>query len=177
MVTSLPIQAGASSVKVVSAPPGFVSEHTDKVGGGHTGALNYEAATSADCDAGLPPRAEWLASQQRYFDDNPKYPNSYLLICVTTLKTSTDANNNFTKIVALAKTKSQFNPNPKVFPIGGIRGAVGDYVGGEPGIVQLYFTDGANFIFVVCTSLTTGPSPAKTLAIALAQSEDRLLNS
>ncbi len=74
---------------VASPLSGFTSE--DAIGAPFdtsTGALDYSNAGKEDCNVGLQETgpASWVASELRYFDNNPMYPSVWLAACVSQLK-------------------------------------------------------------------------------------------
>ncbi|MFZ2056480.1 MAG: hypothetical protein WAV54_03610 [Acidimicrobiales bacterium] len=81
-----PNEPGASLV--VSAPSGFQSAQVNPLNDIATGALTFGEASDSYC-SGVDPvvtvQAEWLGSQSRFFDGNPAYGKSYILVCLTVL--------------------------------------------------------------------------------------------
>ena len=64
---------------------GFISQATS-LSGGPTGKIGFNEATSSDCNVGDPQSLSWLASELRYYDDSPRYKDTYELLCVSEFK-------------------------------------------------------------------------------------------
>jgi hypothetical protein len=50
--------------------------------------IGFNEATSSDCNVGDPAKLEWLASELRYYDDSPRYKDTYELLCVSEFKSA-----------------------------------------------------------------------------------------
>ncbi len=167
------VSSGASNVRasngasldslVVSSASGFKSESVDKVGGGPTGQIGFSEATSADCDPAGLVRGRWEGSVLRYFDSNPSAPETYLILCVTRLRTAQEAIANRNRVIALGGA----SPSSALKLPGGYEHAVGP-------ALQIFFAKGTYFVWIVATSLS---STVKVLALgaSLAQREYALL--
>jgi hypothetical protein len=83
---------------VVPGPAGFASDATDETGGGPTGKIGFNEATSADCDPAGLTRGQWVGSVLRYFDNNPADPETYVILCVTQLRSARAATANRNKV-------------------------------------------------------------------------------
>jgi hypothetical protein len=174
--TASPTTSAASALSSISAlvvsPPGFTSEKTDAVGGGQTGSIGIDEAESADCDSGQVRQDHWVASELRHYDNDPSYPQTYLLLCVTQLGSPTDASSNQAQVVGAIEHPPAALPAPVTFPVSDIPGAVGDFVGGGHAIAQIFFSKGPYYVFVVGTGLSpTGAAAAQTLANRLAATQ------
>jgi len=169
---------------VVSAPPGFTSEARDPTSGELTGSQTLSGAENSMCDLGLNstwhgqsvlglhatgPKS-WVASQLRYFDDNPKYPSTYLAICVSQLKSP-----------SYAKTDASFSVqyqhlvlNTSSFSVSEIPNGSGlSYNSPFAGLFmgQIIFYKGS-----YCTVVTIqGKDAARSLTMSLAMADYHLL--
>lgn len=139
---------------VVSTMSGFQTEPTDKVGGGRTGRIAFSEVASADCDPSGLTRAAWEASVLRYFDDSTLAPQTYLILCVTQLRTSGEAVANRNRVLALGEASQ----SAAVRLPGTFTRAVGP-------ALQLFFAKGSFFVWIVATSLS-----AKVKVLPLATS-------
>jgi hypothetical protein len=171
---STSVSPSSLSSFVVPTPQGFTSERTDKLGGGPTGPQGLNEASSADCDPGQVREDHWVASELRYFDDDPAYPTAYLLMCLTLLGSSADVAANQQQVVSLSEHppiafRSSKLPPPKFFAVSSIPGAEGVYLGKQGFIDQVFFAKGPYFVFVVGTDLTG--DAAQLLATGLAKSQ------
>ena len=163
---------------VAPTPTGFRAEATDKDSGGKTGSIGIAEAASADCDgvAVTDLRQErWSASELRYFDDDPAYPDTYVLLCVTRLGTASDAERNQEQLVGARSGSIGGLPAPTPFSVSGIPGAAGFRVG--PGS-EISFAKGRYLVFVVGAGVSSaGLAAAGTLATDLASAQYRRLPS
>jgi hypothetical protein len=123
---------------------GFSSDKTDQTGGGPTGSINFNEASSADCDPTALNRKLWVASELRYFDNNRAEPETYVILCVTQFRTAAAAAANRKSLVGLGGSK-QLTTVP-------IPGTYLKVVG--PANI-LYFVRGDYFVYVVSLNLTT----------------------
>jgi hypothetical protein len=97
---------------------------------------------------------------------------TYLLLCVTQLGSPADASKNQAQVLSLTEHPPTAVGAPVTFPVAGIRNANGDYVAGNHGIVQIDFTKGSYYVFVVGTGLSpTGGAAAQSLATTLAKAQ------
>jgi hypothetical protein len=128
---------------VVSNFSGFTSESTDRVGGGPTGKINFNEAKSADCDPAGLSRTQWVSSVLRYFDNSSADPETYLLLCVTQLRTAHDAAVNFQRVSAISKPSGSLGTQAP--------GALHHSVGPAN---QIFFAKGDYFVWIVATSLS-----------------------
>jgi hypothetical protein len=156
---------------VAATPKGFTSEAIDKVDAGPTGSLVLDAASSADCDAGQVRQDHWVASELRYFDDDPAFPATYLLLCVTQLSSSANAKANQEQVVKLSDHPLGGFPALKHFTVTSIPGAVGNFVDSYA-IVQVFFAKGPYYVFAAGAGLSTAGSAAvQSLVTALARTQ------
>jgi hypothetical protein len=88
----------ALSSLVVPGPAGFASDATDETGGGPTGRIGFNEADSADCDPVGLTHGQWVGSVLRYFDNNPTDPETYVILCVTQLRSAHAATVNRNKL-------------------------------------------------------------------------------
>ncbi len=169
------VQASSSlDSLVVATPTGFKSEMTDMVSGGPTGSIGLNEATSADCDSGQVLKDHWVASELRYFDDDPKYATAYLILCVTQLGSPADAAANQAQVVALTEHPLGGFPALRRFSVSHVPGAVGVFVD-SISIVQVFFAKGPYFVFVAGAALSQpGRAAVRGLAndTAIFQYED-----
>jgi len=86
---------------VVPGPAGFDSDATDETGGGPTGKIGFSEAASADCDPAGLTQGQWIGSVLRYFDNNPTDPETYVILCVTQLRSAKAATANRNRVAAL----------------------------------------------------------------------------
>jgi hypothetical protein len=165
--------AGARSlVSLVATPPsGFRAEATDKDSGGKAGSIGIAEASSADCDGVGQIKLQqdhWAASELRYFDNNPAYPTTYVLLCVTELEDPSDATQDQEQLVMQEHGSFAGVPAPAPFSVSGIPGAAGFVVGAAR---QIFFARSRYFVFVVTASaspsgLGAGPSLVTNEAVA-----------
>lgn len=83
---------------VVPGPAGFASDAADQTSGGPTGRIGFNEADSADCDPVGLTRGQWVGSVLRYFDGNPADPETYVILCVTQLRSAHAATLNRDKL-------------------------------------------------------------------------------
>jgi hypothetical protein len=136
---------------VASAPAGFASDKTDQESGGPTGRINFDEASSADCNPAAMSRSQWVASVLRYFDNNPADAETYLLICVTQFRTGHDASVNRSHVGALRRSKelaSVHEPGVYLETVGPAQ--------------QIFFSKGNYFVWIVSVDLS---SVAEALAL------------
>ena len=118
---SSPTSAGSPVASLTAAAPmGFTSEATDKESGGPTGSIAINEAASADCDAGQLRQDHWVASELRYFDNDPAYPSTYLLLCVTQLSSSANAAANQMQVLTNIEHPSPGTRFPPPTPFGAL---------------------------------------------------------
>jgi hypothetical protein len=147
-----------SLASLVVTPSGFVSEATDRVGGGQTGTIGISEAASADCDPGSVRQDHWVASELRYFDSSSSYPETYVLLCVTQLSSAADASANEQQVAAMGVTSG--------VPSVGVTGAEVRVVGPA---YQTFFARGRYFVFIVVTDLSGIDAPALAASVAQEQ--------
>jgi hypothetical protein len=172
--TTSSTSAGSPLSSLVAATPkGFTSEATDKDSGGSTGTQGINEADSADCDSGQVRQDHWVASQLRYFDDNPAYPKSYLLLCVTQLSSMVNAVDNQKQVVTLTEGEPSEDglPAPTRFSVPAIAGGAGFVrFGGLE--VQVTFAKGSYYVFVAGASVTKpGWTALRSVVTALATTQ------
>ncbi len=145
--SALPATASPIASKyVVTAPTGFHSDSYDGTMGRATGSIPFHSVGSADCDPGLPIRSQWVSSQLRYFDKNPKFPNSYIELCVTQLSTHAAAEASLTHVKSIGGGKSNAS-----FRIPGL------YIATVGGFVEQFsFVKSNYFVFVASVALSKG---------------------
>jgi hypothetical protein len=148
---------------VVSNVSGFTSESVDKVGGGPTGRIDFNESTSADCDPSGLTRSGWVASELRYFDNDANDPETYLLLCVTQLRTAQDAVVNRKEVIALGGASQSSAVH-----------VPGAYVHAVGPAVQIFFIKGIYFVWIVATTLSSNVK-ALPLGATLAHREYALL--
>jgi hypothetical protein len=83
---------------VVPGPAGFASDATDETLGGPTGRIGFDQADAPDCDPLGLTHAQWVGSVLRYFDKNPSDPKTYVILCVTQLRSARAATANRNKL-------------------------------------------------------------------------------
>ena len=136
---------------VVSAPAGFTSDGVDQDSGGPTGSINFNEATSADCDPTALSRSQWVGSVLRYFDNNPADAETYVLLCVTQLRTSHDASVNRARVGALGASTvlaSAHEPGVYLHTVGPAQ--------------QIFFSKGNYFVWIVAVDV---PSAVRALSL------------
>jgi hypothetical protein len=137
---------------VATTPSGFTAEATDKNGGGRAGSIGIAEASSADCDGVGQTHLQqdrWTASQLRYFDNNPTYPTTYVLLCVTELDSASDAAQDQEQLLTQEHGSLGGLPAPAPFSVPGIPDAAGFVVGAAR---QIFFAKTKYFVFVVSAS-------------------------
>lgn len=152
-IVTIPVGPAASAVKplksyIAATPSGFVSEKTDLVGGGPTGAIAFSEAVSADCNAGRATRAQWVGSALRYYDKSLAAQGVYMLLCVTQYRSLATSKSNMTKVAAIVHAKKSASVS--------VPGAVTAIVGPTR---QIMFTKGDYFVFIVAASLNATINP------------------
>lgn len=149
VVEAIALPAAASSIPskyVVAAPKGFHSDSYDGTAGGATGSIPFYSVGSADCDPGIPTRSQWVSSQLRYFDKNPKFPSSYIELCVTKLSTHAAAEASLTHVKSLGGGQGNSSLN-----------IPGLYIATVGGFVdQFSFVKSTYFVFVASVALNKG---------------------
>jgi len=162
---------------MVPTPSGFTSEPTDEDSGGKAGTIGIAEAASADCDGVSETdlrQERWVTSELRYFDKNPAYPATYVLICVTELGSSSDASHNEQQLVAENGRSIGPLPAPTPFAVTGIPGAAGVLVGAAP---KITFAKGRYVVFVVSAGVSApGLAALRTLATDLASAQYQRLS-
>jgi hypothetical protein len=136
---------------VASAPAGFSSDRVDQDSGGPTGRIDFDGASSADCNPTAMSRSIWVASVLRFYDNNPTESGAYVLICLTQFRTTNDANVNRTRVAALRPSRhlaSAHEPNVYLETVGPAQ--------------QIFFSRGKYFVWIVSVDLS---STAKALAL------------
>jgi len=148
---------------VISRVSGFVSEVIDKVGGGPTGRIGFSETESADCNPAALVRGQWTGSVLRYFDSNRQMPETYEILCVTQLRTGSEATTDRNHVTATIGSG-----------ISRLRGSESIYSHSVGPTEQLYFAKGPYFVWVVATSLSS-VSRAAPIATLLARRQYALL--
>lgn len=167
-----------ATVVVVPAPTGFVSEPTDPVGGGSTGALTYGEAGGADC-SGVDPvktsEAMWISSQLRLYGSNPAYGDDYLIVCVTKVDSASSARTTQEGIAQryMGKTSGLFGSTIVPLAVPNVPGSTGITLGSGPTQVnQISFVKGSYVVFVVGASRQASSASAiQQYATSLATQE------
>ena len=123
-------------------------------------------------------QAAWVASELRYFDDNPSYPTTALLLCVTQLGSSSAASQDQRQFASILNHPLGSAQGPVAFSVSGIPHAVGYYIGDDHGIVNAVFAKSKYFVFVSAAGLSkSGAIAAQSLATHLAMAQyQRLLD-
>jgi hypothetical protein len=163
---------------VIPTPSGFTAESIDKDSGGKTGTLAIAEASFTDCDGvgeQVLQEEHWLASQLRYFDDDPAYPMTALLVCVTELGSSSAASQDQQHLTAILDNAESASA-PVAFSVSAIPQGSGYYIGGDHGIVDIYLARSRYFVFVSAAGLSApGATAAQSLATNLALEQYRRL--
>jgi hypothetical protein len=76
---------------VVAGPSGFKSAAVNPTTGQRTGVISIAVARSADCDPTTLSASQWVGSVQRYYEHDTARPQASLILCVTQMRTSSDA--------------------------------------------------------------------------------------
>jgi hypothetical protein len=138
---------------------GFSSERTS-LSGGPTGRIGFIEATSSDCAVSSTSKREWMGSELKYFDHSVKYPETYLLDCVTLMTTSAAAVAEVRSYTASPYIKAEV----KAFT--SIPDAAFVQVGPA---TQIVFAKGQYFVFTVGTDAATGNAIALAKDLAMSQ--------
>jgi hypothetical protein len=129
---------------VVPPTSGFVSQKTS-LSGGPTGKISFEESTSSDCAVGTSSKAEWMASELRYYKDSPRFRDTYELLCVSEFRTTSGAVKSEAPFKqALDGRLKQFSAIPSA-----------EYVQIGPA-TELIYSKGPFSVFVVSADLATG---------------------
>jgi hypothetical protein len=126
----------------VTGPNGYKTDPTDQTSGGRTGQITIAEASSADCDPTTLSPGQWVGSVLRYFDKNPARPQSYLILCVTQMRTANDA--------AAVRARLLTAIGSSVIRLKDIPGT---YFYATGPAEQIFFAKGVYFVRVVSTDL------------------------
>ena len=140
--TSTSPAAQALAALVAPTPAGFTSE-TISLGGGPTGLIGANEATSSDCNLTGVLQSEWVASGLRYFDHSTAFPQTYLVLCVTLMKSAGAATAN--------QKEYEIEFGNRALPYAPIPGAIAAQVGPA---TEVTFADGPYCVSVLGTDLT-----------------------
>ena len=176
--TAAPTTTLSATAVVVSAPTGFTSEPTDLVSGGSTGSLTYGEAAGADC-SGVDPiktsETQWSSSQLRFYGGNPAYGNSYLILCVTRMRSVSAASTTQAGVAQelSGKTSGMFGSTIAPLSVPDVPGSTAITLGsGAEQVSQISFVKGPFVVFVVGGSLQASSSNAiQEIAVSLAAHE------
>jgi hypothetical protein len=160
---------------VAPTPSGFAAEAIDEDSGGKTGSVAIAEASSADCDGvgqQVLQQDHWVASELRYFNDDPAYPMTALLLCLTQLGSFSAASQDRQSLAASLDHALGSVSAPVMFSVSGIPNSSGYYVAGDHGIVNIIFAEGKYFVFVSAAGLSaSGAADAQALATNLATTQ------
>lgn len=116
----------------------------------------------------------WTASELRYFDNNPTYPTTYILLCVTELGSASDAAQDQEQLVRQAHGSLAGLPAPTPFAVTAIPNAAGFVVGAAR---QIFFARSKYFVFVVTASASpSGLAAGQSLVTDEALAQYQLLS-
>lgn len=171
-----PTTVGAPTTRIAPAlvattPAGFTGETGNVNAGGVTGSIGIGEATYIGCDGvGVKNLQEdhWVATERRFFDQNPAYPRLFLLMCVTELGSPSDASQDQEQKLGFLSG----GPTTS-FSVPQIPGATGLYLGDIPEII---FTKGKYFVFVEGAGVSTASKATRqSLVTNLAHTQYQLL--
>jgi hypothetical protein len=126
----------------VGAPSGYHTDPTDQTSGGRTGRININEASSADCVPTSLSPAQWVGSVLRYFDKDAARPQSYLILCVTQMRTANEAAAVRTRLLTLIGSSAIR-----------LKDIPGTYLHATGPAEELFFAKGVYFVRVVSTDL------------------------
>jgi hypothetical protein len=160
--------------KVAPKPEGFVSERRDSLSGELTGYLAAHRLLPLACDATAVTRSEVLGGEMRFYDGNPSYPGSSVVLCLADLAPSGLAAATAAAVVHERETSGAPTTFPfRTFVVPAVPGATGIGLNGNESV---YFGAGPYFVSIEAIDYTApNSSVAQVLAREVAQAEYRRL--